>query len=91
MKLSRCPVGFIRIAEPARGKNCKHIQCFDLCTFLDYGARYGKSKCFHCNENIPVSQLRICKLMKSVLDAASDISTSVKLLKDGTFKEMDTA
>jgi hypothetical protein len=91
LKLSRCPVGFIRIAEPARGKGCKHIQCFDLNTFLDYGARYGKSRCFHCNENIPVSQLRICKLMKSVLDAASDISTSVKLMKDGTFKEMDTA
>ncbi|CAG8767684.1 16549_t:CDS:2, partial [Acaulospora morrowiae] len=31
----RCPYTFTRIKEPARGLNCRHLSCFELCNFVD--------------------------------------------------------
>jgi len=30
----KCPITFRRITLPARGHECKHIQCFDLESYL---------------------------------------------------------
>lgn len=32
----KCPLGLIPIHIPARGVGCRHLQCFDLMTYLSY-------------------------------------------------------
>ncbi len=44
----RCPLSHLRIALPARGVGCAHLQCFDLLTFLKVwsGSWFPDSLCF---------------------------------------------
>jgi hypothetical protein len=87
----RCPIGFARIKIPARGRDCEHIQCFDLHTWLSYCSKYGTTKCFHCSKLIPVGLLRKCPLIGDVLEAVSDDADKVTITKDGNFREHDAA
>lgn len=87
----RDPYGFTRVVTPVRGKNCKHIQCFDLGIYLELAIKRGINKCLHCNQHIPLQHLRICPIMKKVLSAVSPQCTSVRLMQDGSFKEADNA
>ncbi|KAH7710652.1 MIZ zinc finger protein [Aphelenchoides avenae] len=31
-----CPISKTRIKDPARGVDCKHLECFDLRSYLEY-------------------------------------------------------
>ena len=45
----RCPITYKRISIPARGQECKHLQCFDLESYLRlHGDRGGMWKCPVC-------------------------------------------
>jgi hypothetical protein len=44
----KCPITFKRIALPARGHECKHIQCFDLESYLQMNCDRGSWKCPVC-------------------------------------------
>ena len=45
----RCPITYKRINIPARGQECKHLQCFDLESYLRLnGDRGGMWKCPIC-------------------------------------------
>ena len=44
----RCPLTFRRIAVPARGHECRHIQCFDLESYLKLNCEKGVWKCPVC-------------------------------------------
>lgn len=40
MKMAlRCPLTFRRMTLPARGHECKHLQCFDLEAYLKYNGK----------------------------------------------------
>ena len=41
----RCPLSRLRIVEPARGRGCKHVGCFDLTTYLQFNRRNKKWNC----------------------------------------------
>ncbi|RLN97795.1 hypothetical protein BBJ28_00013665 [Nothophytophthora sp. Chile5] len=43
----RCPLGLCVINLPARGLHCKHLQCFDLKTFLLFSKK-ARSKAWRC-------------------------------------------
>lgn len=47
----KCPITQRRITIPARGRDCKHIQCFDLESYLKLNVDKGTWKC-------PVGQCR---------------------------------
>jgi MIZ/SP-RING zinc finger. len=47
----KCPITQRRITIPARGHDCKHIQCFDLESYLKLNVDKGNWKC-------PVGQCR---------------------------------
>jgi len=50
------------ILIPCRGVNCKHLDCFDLMTFLSFYMKTAtdmKWKCFHCKNVIPWKNIRI--------------------------------
>ena len=44
----KCPITFRRISYPARGHDCKHIQCFDLESYLRLNVEKGNWKCPVC-------------------------------------------
>mmetsp|Transcript_56815 Transcript_56815/g.139452 ORF Transcript_56815/g.139452 Transcript_56815/m.139452 type:complete len:829 (+) Transcript_56815:2496-4982(+) len=87
----RCPLGYVRMTTPAKGRDCKHIQCFDLQTFLGFASKYGEQKCPLCSTHIPLGHLRIDALMQRVLEQVSANADKVRVLPDGTFKELDEA
>ena len=44
----KCPITFRRITLPARGHDCKHIQCFDLESYLQLNCERGSWRCPVC-------------------------------------------
>ena len=44
----KCPITYRRIDLPARGHDCKHIQCFDLESYLKLNVERGAWKCPVC-------------------------------------------
>ena len=44
----KCPITFKRIILPARGQDCKHIQCFDLESYLQMNSERGSWRCPVC-------------------------------------------
>ena len=44
----KCPITFRRIVLPARGHECKHIQCFDLESYLQLNCERGSWRCPVC-------------------------------------------
>lgn len=65
----RCPLGLTHIQTPARGKECQHLQCFDLGTFLRYNERGSAAgwKCGVCHAGLTVEGLRIDAFMRDIL------------------------
>uniref|UniRef100_A0A8B9MRG3 Zinc finger MIZ-type containing 1 n=1 Tax=Accipiter nisus TaxID=211598 RepID=A0A8B9MRG3_9AVES len=45
----KCPITFRRIQLPARGHDCKHVQCFDLESYLQLNCERGTWRCPVCN------------------------------------------
>ncbi|KAJ3006152.1 Zinc finger MIZ domain-containing protein 1, partial [Thoreauomyces humboldtii] len=54
-----CPVGLKRIVVPGKGRECRHVQCFDLETFTKMSAKTPKWKCCVCNDAIEKSDLMV--------------------------------
>ncbi|CAB4438240.1 unnamed protein product [Rhizophagus irregularis] len=68
MKVSlRCPLSLLRISEPAKGQNCRHIGCFDLQTYVDVNKKNCKWRCPECNDRVTSETLRIDEYFKSLL------------------------
>lgn len=44
----KCPITCKRITLPARGHDCKHIQCFDLEAYLQINCERGNWRCPVC-------------------------------------------
>ncbi|CAD8191555.1 unnamed protein product [Paramecium octaurelia] len=54
---------------PARGKNCQHVNCFDLNTFLIFNSQPNKSRwtCPYCNLTTTFDQIQIDYLQVRLL------------------------
>lgn len=61
-----------RISTPARGKHCKHAQCFDLESFLTVNCDDTQWQCPLCAVPIPFSTLEIDAYMANVLSEVSN-------------------
>ena len=65
--LLNCPLTFKRMTLPARGHDCKHLQCFDLETYLKYNGEKGSWKCPVCNKPAPLEGLEVDQFTWSIL------------------------
>eukprot|EP01079_Euglenida_sp_SAG-EU17-18_P001766 gene1766-2913_t len=61
----RCPLGLTLIKTPVRGRQCMHLQCWDLSTYLQFYAKadrfYNHShrwRCPVCDEPAPPDELQ---------------------------------
>lgn len=91
----QCPVSMQTIKTPVRGKNCKHLNCFDLQTYLESNSKVsgGRWRCFVCEDFIPVEDLVYDGFIAQVLEThKDDISATrdkMQLSSDGTWGLVD--
>ncbi|KAM6956700.1 zinc finger MIZ domain-containing protein 1a isoform 2-T2 [Aplochiton taeniatus] len=65
----KCPVTFRRIQLPARGHDCKHVQCFDLESYLQLNCERGTWRCPVCNKTALLEGLEVDQYMWGILNA----------------------
>ncbi|XP_032869938.1 zinc finger MIZ domain-containing protein 1-like isoform X2 [Amblyraja radiata] len=65
----KCPITFRRIQLPARGHDCKHIQCFDLESYLQLNCERGTWRCPVCNKAALLEGLEVDQYMWGILAA----------------------
>ncbi|KAK6629696.1 hypothetical protein RUM43_003514 [Polyplax serrata] len=71
----KCPITFKRITLPARGHDCKHIQCFDLESYLQLNCERGSWRCPVCNKPAQLEGLEVDQYMWGILNTlnSSDV------------------
>ncbi|XP_078494940.1 zinc finger protein [Ciona intestinalis] len=68
----RCPITYTRIKIPARGKDCKHIQCFDLESYLQMNSDNATWRCPICHKNALLEYLEVDQYIQNILKAVQD-------------------
>ena len=69
-KLSlKCPISFKRINIPARGNECKHIQCFDLESFLILNADRTSWRCPLCTRQTVLENLEVDQYILNIINS----------------------
>ncbi|XP_041856307.1 zinc finger MIZ domain-containing protein 2-like [Melanotaenia boesemani] len=63
----KCPITFRRIQLPARGHDCRHIQCFDLESYLQLNCERGTWRCPVCNKAALLEGLEVDQYMLGIL------------------------
>ncbi|XP_076461438.1 zinc finger MIZ domain-containing protein 1-like [Babylonia areolata] len=63
----KCPITCSRITLPARGHDCKHIQCFDLDSYLKLNCERGTWRCPVCNKTALLEGLEIDQYIWAIL------------------------
>ncbi|RWS17762.1 zinc finger MIZ domain-containing protein 1-like protein [Dinothrombium tinctorium] len=94
----KCPITFRRITLPARGSDCKHIQCFDLESYLIMNAERGTWRCPCCPKSAVLEGLEVDQYMWGIITSLTncdveevtiDASASWKpvAIKSNSFKD----
>uniref|UniRef100_A0AAQ4RUP2 SP-RING-type domain-containing protein n=1 Tax=Gasterosteus aculeatus aculeatus TaxID=481459 RepID=A0AAQ4RUP2_GASAC len=65
--LLKCPITFRRIQLPARGHDCRHVQCFDLESYLQLNCERGTWRCPVCNKTVLLEVLEVDQYMLGIL------------------------
>ncbi|XP_075697924.1 zinc finger MIZ domain-containing protein 1 isoform X2 [Rhinoderma darwinii] len=68
----KCPITFRRIQLPARGHDCKHVQCFDLESYLQLNCERGTWRCPVCNKTALLEGLEVDQFMWGILNAVQN-------------------
>ncbi|XP_073684419.1 zinc finger MIZ domain-containing protein 1-like [Garra rufa] len=68
----KCPITFRRIQLPARGHDCKHVQCFDLESYLELNCERGTWRCPVCNKAALLEGLEVDQYMWGILNAVQN-------------------
>ncbi|XP_018410213.1 PREDICTED: zinc finger MIZ domain-containing protein 2 isoform X1 [Nanorana parkeri] len=63
----KCPITFRRIQLPARGHDCRHVQCFDLESYLQLNCERGTWRCPVCNKTALLEGLEVDQYMLGTL------------------------
>ena len=83
----KCPLSLARIEMPARSRNCSHLQCFDLRTFLEVNYHTPRFICPICSGEAPFSSLVVDLFFLTILKSIEDDSVKeVELHPNGTWR-----
>merc|ERR1712238_441181 len=89
-----CPISKTVMQTPVRGRDCKHMQCMDLRSFLHANKNVtgGRWRCGVCESFVSVRELVHCGLFQAMLvSLGNQVSSSrdrVSLRSDGNWKIM---
>ncbi|KAJ1459133.1 hypothetical protein M885DRAFT_77538 [Pelagophyceae sp. CCMP2097] len=91
----KCPISLAHIRVPARGRDCNHLQCFDLETHLALNVRHqhGRWRCTVCSRNCPPTALVVDAFVMKLIsdfDALGESPDAVEINSDGSYKAVHT-
>ncbi|XP_070495304.1 zinc finger MIZ domain-containing protein 2 isoform X1 [Chironomus tepperi] len=78
----KCPITCKRITLPARGHDCKHIQCFDLEAYLQINCERGNWRCPVCNKPALTEGLEIDQYMWAILNTLTSQQETEEVMID---------
>ncbi|ORY77960.1 hypothetical protein LY90DRAFT_665203 [Neocallimastix californiae] len=81
----RCPISKARIKIPCRFKECTHVQCFDVYSYLQLNEQSPNWKCPVCNTRYDWKSLVIDGYMQDIIDNVSSDVNSVTVEVNGTW------
>jgi len=83
-----CPLGQTFIETPVKSKQCAHVQCFDLESFLLFNKNSTQWECPICGNDASTDNLVVDEYMKSILEdiGSDDNGESVKIAEDGSWE-----
>lgn len=80
-----CPCSFVRIKIPVRLLSCKHVQCFDLSSFLNLQQKIPTWECPVCSDPILLKNLRIDDYFQVMLNEIDEKFDYAIVKSDGSF------
>ncbi|KAJ3237929.1 SUMO ligase siz1 [Chytriomyces hyalinus] len=82
------PVTRCRINTPARSRQCRHPQCFDLEYYLQLNQTHPTWMCPVCNKLAPINEVFVDGFFTDLLGAAADNADieSAEISPDGTWR-----
>ncbi|KAH7698541.1 zinc-finger protein 80-like protein, partial [Aphelenchoides avenae] len=80
-----------RIVDAVRGSRCRHIECFDLRTYLEYHRVLAFWECpfAFCREEVNRDQLRIDEYTTGILRNTPERIREIEVHADGSYKVAD--
>ncbi|XP_030621891.1 zinc finger MIZ domain-containing protein 2-like [Chanos chanos] len=63
----QCPITYQPIQIPARGLDCRHIQCFDLESYLQLNCERETWRCPVCNKTTSIEQLEVDQYILAIV------------------------
>jgi len=84
-----CPLTRSKMVTPIRSRNCAHIQCFDLNSYLMMNEKRMKWKCPICSKTCPFDSLVIDHYFVEIIKKVGKSVNEVELLTDGNWKLID--
>ena len=84
-----CPLSRTRLGVPVRGVTCRHLECFDLASYLECArvARPPKWACPLCASDAKPSKLRVDSWVAWVLQTAPADASDVQVSPDGSISQ----
>ena len=83
----QCPLMKTRMQLPGRSYKCKHVQCFELESYLMMNEKKPTWSCPVCDQNAPYDDLIIDALNQEILAKCGDIE-EVQFAADGTWSKV---
>jgi len=83
-----CPLMKFRINLPGRASTCKHVQCFDLESYLMMNEKKPTWNCPVCDQNAPFDNLLIDSLNQEILAACPRDIEEVVFAQDGSWTKV---
>ncbi|KAJ6227410.1 tonalli [Anaeramoeba flamelloides] len=87
----KCPISMDFMELPARGKCCKHLQCFDLKSYLKLALNYGNWNCPCCSKPISIEDLSIDGYILSILKQHQKKSEYVTIYSNSRWEPLNTS
>jgi hypothetical protein len=85
-----CPLSKIKMKLPGRSSLCKHIQCFDLETYIELNQNSYKWKCPICNLFSRFESLIIDNLFMEILSKCTDVD-EIEFTSDAQWSKILTS
>jgi len=83
--LLRCPLSLTPLKWPALSISCKHLQCFDLLSFLSFTRNNLRFLCPICSIQVCWDELLICPFTLEILSHYPD-AKALNIYSDGSFQ-----
>eukprot|EP01118_Nematostelium_gracile_P018386 TRINITY_DN8151_c0_g1_i1.p1 TRINITY_DN8151_c0_g1~~TRINITY_DN8151_c0_g1_i1.p1 ORF type:complete len:169 (+),score=14.56 TRINITY_DN8151_c0_g1_i1:59-565(+) len=81
----RCPLTQSRLITPAKGKQCRHLQCFDLTAYLTMNRNNPSFECPVCQRSLPPSELLKDEFVHHLLQQLPKDLSDVDINPDGSW------